>query len=92
VNASNAEAAEALRPVFTRSAVLEDDVRLQLATALAKALAAEKDIDGAVLVLRTTVESLSRIKQRESVYQLAATLLERAGEIDRAILALEGRL
>lgn len=88
----NAEATEALRPVFTRSAVLEDDVRLQLATALAKALAAEKDIDGAILVLRTTVESLSRIKQRESVYQLAATLLERAGEIDRAILALEGRL
>ena len=45
-----------------------------------------------MLVLRTTIESLPRVAQRQSLYQLAATLLERAGEIERAIQALEGSL
>ncbi len=88
----NAEAIEALRPIFARSNALEDDTRLRLASALAEALVDEKEIDEAMLVLRTTVETLPRTQQRQSIYQLAATLLERAGEIERAIAALEGRL
>ena len=88
----NAEAVEALRPIFARSGALDADVRLRLASALAKALVNEKEVEEAILVLRTTVESLQRTQQRQSVYQLAATLLEQAGEIDRAIAALEGRL
>ena len=88
----NAEAIEALRPIFARSNAFEDDVRLRLASALATALVDEKEVDEALLVLRTTAESLSRTQARQSVYQLAATLLERAGEIERAIAALEGRL
>ncbi len=87
-----AEAVDALRPVFARANALPDEQRLLLATVLAKALATEKEIDEAVLVLRTTVESLPRTSQRQSIYQLAATLLEEAGEIERAIAALEGRL
>lgn len=86
------EAIEALRPVSSRQGTLDEEQRVRLATALAKALAKEKEIDDAILVLRTAVESLDRVTQRQSLYQLAATLLEQAGEIERAILALEGSL
>ncbi|QDV05002.1 hypothetical protein Poly30_04970 [Planctomycetes bacterium Poly30] len=86
------EAVNALRPVFNRQAALDEPQRVRLATALARALAEEKEIDEAMLVLRTTVESLTRVTQRQSLYQLAATLLEQAGEIERAIRALEGSL
>ncbi len=87
-----AEAVEALRPIFARSNALEDEDRLRLASTLAEALVAEKEIDEAMLVLRTAAESLPRTHQRQSIYQLAATLLEQAGEIERAIAALEGSL
>lgn len=86
------EAIEALRPVFARQAALEEEQRARLAKALAKALAEDKEIEEAMLVLRTTIESLSSTDLRQSLYQLAATLLEQAGDIERAILALEGSL
>ena len=87
-----AEAVEALRPIFTRSQALEPQDQVRLASVLAEALVAEKEIDEAMLVLRTTAETLPRIGQRQSIYQLAARLLEEAGEIERAIAALEGSL
>jgi tetratricopeptide (TPR) repeat protein len=87
-----AEAVEALRPIFARSNALDDETRLRLASALAEALVKEKEVDEAMLVLRTAAESLARTHQRQSIYQLAATLLEDAGEIERAIAALEGSL
>lgn len=87
-----AEAVEALRPLVARSGAIADADRLRLARSLATALAKENEIEESMLVLRTTTESLTRADQRRELYRLAATLLESADEIDRAIAALEGRL
>ncbi len=86
------EAIEALRPIFERRSVLERDEHSRLAFAYSHALAREQQVDEAMLVLRQSASEMTRPADRRELYLFAARVLEEAGEIDRAIAALEGRL
>lgn len=86
------QAADALRPVFERRSVLDEAQAMRLARAYATSLAELRRIDEAVLVLRRLTERIQTAALRRDVYVLASRLLEDAGEIDRAIRALEGSL
>ncbi len=86
------EAARALRPVFDRRASLAEPDRIRLARSFATALAAENRLDDALTVLRKIASELPLVAQRRDIYILAADLLESAGQLERAIAALEGRL
>ena len=86
------EAIAALRPIFDRRSALERDEHRRLAFAYSRALAREHQLDDAMLVLRKSAGEMTRPADRRDVYLFAARVLEEAGEIDRAIAALEGRL
>lgn len=86
------EAIDALRPLFDRRSTLGRDDHRRLAFAYAEALAARNRVDEAILALRLAAGEMTRGMDRRDVYLFASRLLEDAGEIDRAIAALEGRL
>ena len=86
------EAIDALRPLFDRRSALERDEHRRLAFAFSRALAREQQVDDAMLVLRQSAGEMTRPADRRELYLFAARVLEEAGEIDRAIAALEGRL
>ena len=86
------EAIDALRPIFDRRSALERDEHRRLAFVYSRSLAPEHQLDDAMLVLRMSAGEMTRAADRREVYLFAARLLEEAGEIDRAIAALEGRL
>lgn len=83
---------DALRPVFERRATLPREERIRLAYAYAEALAKTDRLDEATLVLRKSTGELSRATDRKALYLFASRLLEKAGDVPRAIAALEGRL
>ncbi len=86
------QAVDALRPVFERRATLAREERIRLAYAYAESLAKSDRVDEATLVLRKTTGELTRATDRKAVYLFASRLLEEAGDVTRAIAALEGRL
>lgn len=83
---------DALRPVFDRRSALSREQRLRLAYAYAAALAKTDRLEEATLVLRKSTGELSRATDRKALYLFASRLLEKAGDVPRAIAALEGRL
>jgi len=86
------QAINSLRSVFDRRITLQRDERARLGKAYARALAAEDRIDQAMIVLRKTATENEVAAMRREIYLFAAALLEAAGEFDRAIDALGGRL
>lgn len=86
------EAVETLRPVFDRRALLEQAEIVSLARGYSKALAQLSRIDEATHVLRECAIAIRHESERKALYIFASRLLEDAGEIDRAIAAVEGRL
>lgn len=86
------QAADALRPVFERRATLTQDELVRLGRGYATALSEDSRIDEAALVLRSIAQALDHASSRKGIYLFASRLLESAGEIDRAIEALGGRL
>lgn len=86
------EAIDALRPIFDRRSALERDEHRRLAFAYSRALTRKQQVDDAMLVLRQSAGEMTRPADRRELYLFAARVLEEAGEIDRAIAALEGRL
>lgn len=88
----NAEAVNALEPLYRSRNALEPTARLQLALSYARALDAEGLGEVAVSVLREVASTLDKELQRKEIYLLAAELHERHGRLAQAIEALEGRL
>jgi len=86
------EAVDALRPVFERRATLNREERIRLVYAYSEALAETDRLDEATLAMRKTTGELSRATDRKALYLFASRLLEKAGDVPRAIAALEGRL
>ncbi|MEM6672742.1 MAG: hypothetical protein AAF726_07845 [Planctomycetota bacterium] len=86
------EAIAALRPVFERRLTLPGEDRARLAKTYARELANDGQTEEAVAALRASAGETESARGRRSLYVLASELLEAAGEIDRAIAALEGRL
>ncbi|MEM1449203.1 MAG: hypothetical protein AAGI22_08810 [Planctomycetota bacterium] len=86
------EAIEAFRVVFDRRLTLPRDLRARLGRSYARALADADRLDEAVVVLRKTASEIEVAATRREIYLLAAGLFEAAGDLERAIEALEGRL
>ncbi|MEO1695676.1 MAG: hypothetical protein AAFU73_00180 [Planctomycetota bacterium] len=86
------EAVDALRPVYERRAHLEEDEAKRLALGYGRALAEIGRTDEMLLVLRRLVDTQRSAADRRELYLFAADALEAAGDIERAIAALEGRL
>ncbi|MEM9381480.1 MAG: hypothetical protein AAGB93_16110 [Planctomycetota bacterium] len=86
------EAADAFRVVFDRRLTLPRDLRARLGRSYARTLASDDKLDEAIVVLRKTASEIEVAATRREIYLLAAGLLETAGDLDRAIEALEGRL
>ena len=78
--------------MFDRRLTLPRDLRARLGRSYARALAAAARLDAAVVVLRKTASEIEVAATRREIYLLAAGLFEAAGDLERAIEALEGRL
>ena len=81
-----------LRPVFDRRHGLERTDRQRLVKTYAVALDRAKRLDEAIHSLRTAAQESEYSFDRRELYQLASSILERNGELERAIAALNGSL
>lgn len=81
-----------LEPLYQRREERPLEMRLDLVALHARALAAEKDVDSALVELREALDSFTAPEHRQRLCAVAGALLEDAERYDEAVRAFGGQL